>query len=387
MGRPRKSIRASIRPGVGRWQVQFAAHPGHWILTPIMGDRPELEAIAWAKRNGAAVIRRRTPALKEFAAAFFDPAGPWACRMRDKGHHFVDKYLATRQGHVDNYLVPIFGELQPAELTRRLIDDAILAVGRASGADKPLSGATRNKIIYSFHLILEDLVDRGMLDRNPLEGIVPYSKAPVAPRDALPRDIMARLFPASHGSLVQVWGGSMWASLMLLFQDTGMRPGEARALRWVELYDALHFIAIRHGIEAGTAATVKGTKTGIVKAGYLSARTVQELAIWRAESKHAGDADFIFTLDGEAPVTNAGIVKAFRRGISGLGLNAPHWTPYYLRHSFVTYQAEILSREELQALAGHTNEATNRIYQHLDDMGVYRQNLSAKEKLDKSRES
>jgi integrase len=383
MGRPKKAIRATIRGDVGRWQIRFAEHP-HWILTEFPGSKAEEDVLAWARRNRGSLIRRTSPTIADAAKGFFLPSGPWATRMREKGHHYVDKYLAVRQGHLENYIIPMFGRLQARDLRRRQIDDAFLGMDRAHG-DKPLAGATKNKILYSFHILLEDLVDVGVLEKNPLDGIAPYSKAPVEPRDALPRDTMDKLFPAGHGPLVRVWGGSMWAAMMLLFQDTGMRPGEARALRWAEIYDALKFIAIRHGIEAGTAAKVKGTKTGIVKAGYLSARTVQELAIWRDESRFSADADFVFTLEGAAPVTNAGIVAAFRRGLKEVGIDSPHWTPYYLRHSFVTYQAEILSREELRALAGHTNEATNRIYQHLDDLGVYRQNLSAKEKLDKAR--
>jgi len=384
MGRPRKDIRATIRGDCDRWAVMFAEHPGHWILSPYPGRKPEAEVLAWARRNRGTLIARTTPTIADLARGFFDPAGAWACRMREKGHHYVDKYLAVRQGHLDNYVVPLFGRLQPRELTRRMVDDAVLGATRPGGA--PLSGATKNKILYSFNLLLEDAVDSGVIERNPIEGITPYSKAPTAPRAALPRDAMARLFPAGHGALVQVWGSSMWAAAMLLFQDTGMRPGELRALRWAEVYEGLRFIPIRHGIEAGTRAKVKGTKTGIMKSGYLTARTVQELAIWKAESRHAEDGDFVFTLDGEAPVTNEGIVKAFRRGLASIGEESKSWTPYYLRHSFVTYQAEVLAPEELRSLAGHTNEATNRIYQHLDDIGLYRKNLSAKRKLDKARE-
>ncbi|MDR1174581.1 MAG: hypothetical protein LBK83_03805 [Treponema sp.] len=51
-----------------------------------------------------------------------------------------------------------------------------------------------------------------------------------------------------------------------------------------------------------------------MKAGFLSGRTIQELDIWRAELRWAGTGDFVFSADGTAPLTNAAIVKAFRRG-------------------------------------------------------------------------
>lgn len=362
--------------------VAFAEDPGHWHATPC---DLEAEALRYAKRHRDSLIAHSRPRVEDLARGFFSPSGAWARRMLEKGHHFVSKYLLTRQGHLDNYIVPAFGDMDPRALTRRMVDDAILGAGRAHGG-APLSGATKNKIVYSFNLFLEDLVDRGILDSNPLVGIVPYSKAPAAPREALPRDTMDKLFPASHGALVQVWGNSMWAAMMLLFQDTGMRPGEIRALRWREVYDEKRFIPIRHGIEAGTKATVKGTKTNVVKAGFLSSRTVQELGIWRAESRHGDDADFVFTLDGEAPVTNEAIVGAFRRALDGLGIESKRWTPYYLRHSFATYQAEILTPQELNDLMGHSSMVTARTYQHLDDAGVFRKSSGIQKKLDKERE-
>ena len=71
----------------------------------------------------------------------------------------------------------------------------------------------------------------------------------------------------------------MWACMMLVFNDTGSRPGEVRALTWGDIDTVRRFIPSRKGIEAGAADTIKGTKTGAVKAGFLAPRTIQELDI------------------------------------------------------------------------------------------------------------
>ncbi|MDR3172275.1 MAG: hypothetical protein LBU17_11765 [Treponema sp.] len=38
------------------------------------------------------------------------------------------------------------------------------------------------------------------------------------------------------------------------------------------------------------------------------------------------------------------------------------WTPYWLRHSFGTYQMETLNQDEIMKLMGHNVAATTRIY-------------------------
>jgi integrase len=348
-------------------------------------------ALAWAKRNKGRILAAGSRlTLAPFLDGFFDRSGPWVTRMTAKGHSFGDKYLATRQAHLDLYIKPIFGPDDPREIRGRDIDDRLLAAPRAKArtgeASKPLAPGTKYKILYSFALVLSDLAERGIIERNPLEGIRSYSKAPVAPRDALPREALEKLFPASHGELVRVWGSSLWASLMLVLIETGLRPGEARALRWQDLHEEGRAVIARHGIQAGTTATVKGTKTGIVRAGGLSLRTAQELEIWKRESRHAAPGDFVFTLDGEAPVTDTSVIKAFKRGLEQAGIEGTSWTPYWLRHTFVTHSLATLDDSELLMLAGHTNITTNAIYRHPDDAVVLKRSAGARAKLDAGRE-
>lgn len=60
--------------------------------------------------------------------------------------------------------------------------------------------------------------------------------------------------------------------------------------------------------------------------------------------------------------------------------------PYWLRHSFGTYQLENLNDEGLFSLMGHTNIVTASIYRHPDDLTLLRSSLAIRDKLDKSRE-
>jgi len=285
-----------------------------------------------------------------------------------------------RDGHVRNYLIPAFGSDDPRTLTRRYIDDKIIAM------NPKLASATKYKIVATLAIILDDLVDQNVIERNPMEGMRPYSKSPTKPRTAIPPESFSLLFPTTHGGLVQVWGSALWATLMCCFKDTGLRPGELLALRWGEYYESQRAIVVRHSVKAATRDEIGGTKTGIVKPGLLTTRTCQELAILKGESKYAKDSDFIFTQNGSSPVTREAVIKAFRRGLASVGITGQPWTPYYLRHSFATDNMATLDNDEIILLMGHTTILQTVTYQHPDDAVVLQKAESAREKLDKARE-
>lgn len=381
MGRPKKDTRLWKRADRGGlYSVRYVEDPSTWHATPCTD---ELAALEWAHLRRAALVAgsRSTLRLDALIDGMFDEGSPWRKRQAVKGQEITAKSYLNRQGHLDNYILPAIGDRDPRELSRRYMEDRIAALATR----KKLAPATIGRIIYTLNICMEELLDQGIIGKNPLDGIKPYSRRPVKPRGAIPREALDKLFPKTHGGLFRVWKSSMWASMMCLIADTGMRPGEARALRWSGIDTKERFVSIRFGIESGTVATVKGTKTDIVRASFISARTVQELAIWRSESRFAGDGDFVFTQSGAAPVTSEGVIKAFRAGLKAAEINEPSWTPYWLRHSFATHALESLSDQELELLMGHTNIQTNLVYRHPDDAAVRRRALPLRDKLDKSR--
>jgi integrase len=320
---------------------------------------------------------------------------PWRKRQADKHRTITDRGYLNRDGHVRNYLIPLFGNDDPRTLTRRYVDDKLLEAsrgetpkgdapikgGRTPGG-KPLSPATMVKITNTLIECLEEIVDQGVIPKNPIEGLKPFSRGSLHPREDVPGDALAIIYPPSHGAMMRIWGSSMWVACMCMLHDTGMRPGELRALLWGQINTAARGVVIRKGIEAGTRATRRSTKTKIVRAAFLSQRTLQELAIWREETKHSGDDDFIFMQSGAAPVTDEGIIKAFRAGVKAAGLDHHEWTPYWLRHSFITHNLDVLTDREMETLAGHTNAQTNAIYRHPDDEAVLKRAKPIQDKLE-----
>ncbi len=394
MARPPKDIRHKIDPRTGRIMIGYIEEPGRWHQSP---EHDLDKAIAWAKRNRGQLLAAAAPGLTlaPLIRDMFAPGSDWRRRQADKGRIVIDKTYMNRDGHVRNYLIPLFGKDDPRAMTRRYIDDRLLeaARGELPAGEKPAKGkaargkppapGTMAKIAKTLGICLDDLVDRGIIPSNPMEGMAPYSRAVQHPREDVPTAALDQLYPASHGAMMRIWGGTMWVACMCVLHDTGMRPGELRALLWGQIDWTRRGVVVRKGIESGTKAKRKGTKTGIVRAAFLSDRTLQELRIWREETRYAGDEDFIFKLEDAAPVTGEGIIKAFRAGVRAAGFDHPEWTPYWLRHSFITHNLDVLTDHEIETLAGHTSAVTNAIYRHPSDEVVLERAGKIQRKLEK----
>jgi integrase len=270
MARPKAQdgIRVTTRARDGIQLIHLEEYPGHWIVSP---EYDRKKAIAWAKRNRDRLICRADNDLAFYCKDFYAPGSLWVRRQMDKGHHYGALHLKNRQAYLDNYFCQTFGSQKPQDIDRldfrREFDNWLLDLTLYQNDQKKLSRATRNKLIYSVYDFFEGLVDLKKMTVNPLAGLSKYSKDPENPRGTLDRDSLSVLFPVHHSELIRVWGSSLWGCLMLVFYETGAMPGEVRALTWADIDIRKRFVPFRKGIEAGTADTVKGTKTGVVKAG------------------------------------------------------------------------------------------------------------------------
>lgn len=381
MSRPIKDIRAKVRADTKRYQVQFCEHPGHWFSTP---EKREDRAIAWAERNKDRLIARSIPTFRALTVDFFKRGGPWEVRMGRKAKTFQENHLDALTGYLENHLIPSFGNMLPSELRRRYIDDTISGMKRLDGLE--LAPPTKQKITDALRLIMEELVDQGIVERNPCDGLVRYSSETTHPRTAIPKEALEKLFPPGHDALVATWGSQMFAAFFCYLHDVGCRPGEARALTWGEWNSAERFVSIRHGIRSGTTADIKGTKTGNVRPAFVSVRAAQELAIWREQAEHREDGDFVFSMPGKSnPVSNHAMGAAFRHGLAVAGYADQPWTPYYLRHSFGTHYLDVLDDKELMVLMGHSSIITSAVYRHPDDDLILSRSKGLRDKLDGSR--
>lgn len=382
MPRPKKAIKTQWIPGKKRFRVEYDDAPGKWFMSP---ESTREAAVKWASRNHLVLLGRAKDYLfSELAVGFFDKDGAWDRDQVEHGWKRTDATLAIYQGFLENHFLKVFGACNIQELEPSEINITIKSLNRINGS--PYARGTRNKMLYALSLMFTYWRQQGLVKENPLEGVVKYNKAPEKPRSALPREVIIKLYPATHGEAIKLYGSPMYVAFFFAMNDTGARPGELRAIRWGQIDLEKRFVPIRTAIESGTNSKVKTTKTGIVRPGYLSERTVQELLIWKEQTMTADDMDFVFTAPGRSnPVSEASIGNCFERAMKRLGYVDSTWTPYYLRHSFGTYKLEILDEASLMLLMGHASSVTSKGYQHPDDETVYKEGLSVKDILDKDR--
>jgi integrase len=292
--------------------------------------------------------------------------------------------IATRGRSIDFYGLGMYLP-NPDPVLKALgkdIKEAVKGLGNQR-TGKPLARATKNRCIWVLKLMFDYWISQGIVKTNPTDSITKYSDTPESPRGALPREIRAVLFPPAYPDLLKVWGSPMWAAFFGMMNDTGARNGEPRSLKWGELDLENEFIPLMKAIEGGKVATVKETKNGKEKPGWPSPATIQALKAWHALTKFPAPEDWVFTYRKNAPVSNNAVEKAFRVALKNLELDGNGWTPYWLRHTFVTYGQETLTDDELRLLAGDANRING--YKHPDATALYRKGASAKKKLDEAR--
>jgi integrase len=158
---------------------------------------------------------------------------------------------------------------------------------------------------------------------------------------------------------------------VVLLLTTGMRPEEARALRWDHLdLDAGTMSIWRSDRAGGDTKTSRSRRTLKMPAIAVAARR-ERSKVQAAEKLKAGDAwvntGLVFTTALGTKLDQDNIRRDFRRITQEAGLGED-WVPRELRHTFVSIlSAGGVPVEEIARMAGHKRTSTTEL--------VYRREL------------
>ena len=315
-----------------------------------------------------------------YANGLYDLDGYLMRKRRQKNRSITDKSAEIRSYMIKDYVIPLWGDITLSDLTPKKIDDELLNLKSVRNG-KDLAGGIKNVILK----ILEDIymlaMEDGVINDSPAKYVLRFSQDIINPRGAIPRDEMEKLFPATHEGLVKVWKNQIHIVAFLVLRDTGLRPGELRALQWGDWYPDLRFFPIVKAIESGKRVKIKGTKTGSVKPAVVKEQTAAEIENLRNNVKDYSPEEFIFSDRRGIPLTIDRIVCNFRKGVIRAGLNRPEYTPYWLRHTFNTRMLGILPDEIVRLLMGHATPAMTGHYYHPDIEGLKREAAKIQEKM------
>lgn len=152
---------------------------------------------------------------------------------------------------------------------------------------------------------------------------------------------------------------------------TGLRPEEVRALRWdrVHLDAAVPFVEVWRSVRVGGDVKTPNSRRTLAIAGYVVQVLEQHRERQAAKAAQGGwrDNGLVFPSEVGTEQDSHNVRRKFRDALKLVpGIVPEEWTPYELRHSFVSILSEHgLPIEEISRLMGHSGTAvTELVYRH-----------------------
>ncbi len=273
---------------------------------------------------------------------------------------------------VNNFLVPTLGNLLLAKLAAIHIQDAYnrwAIGGRRDSKAGGLSPRTRRHIHRILSAALGRAVEQQLIARNPCDAF--RKRLPKVERRemaTLSADQSARLLDAVRHSHIY------WPVLLAL--ATGMRRGEALALRWRNVDLDRSTVRIVESLEQTKAGLrFKSPKTDRARAVTLPSFAAEELRRVKREQAEAllmlgvrqtGDTLVCARRDGE-PLQPQSLTHEFPRFLARLGADFPRIRFHDLRHSHATQLllAGVHPKVAQERLGHSTISTTLDLYSHV----------------------
>lgn len=221
-----------------------------------------------------------------------------ATRTREVYGQSFDRHIGSRLGHLALHAItpPVLARWQTAEL--------------AAGPE----ALRKARIVLS--AILQTAVEAGLIAANPVRSV----RAPKAPTRDETRPLAPLAVEALRAEL-----GHRDAVLVSLLAYAGLRPGEARELRW--------------GHVGERTLVVNAAKTGRRRTVRLLDPLRADLLVWRMASGRPADDAPVIPRPSDGAVMSARSFNdwrgaTFAPALAAAGLSSAR--PYDLRHSFAS---------------------------------------------------
>ncbi len=332
---------ACVRPGgdrkrPGRWLVDYRDSAGVRHMKTCRTKREADEVLAEKIKESRQTTEPLSHEQRNITLA--DYAARWLETIT-REESVTTETAASYADLLKRYVLPRLGRFKVRELFRRRIKNLLVTL-REEG--KSRNTARLAKAVLSS--LLTEAVDDGIIPMNPAlqlgrkkrkgrETVMPAEREKVRP---LSREQLAQ-FLATAEATPETRRDTPY---FLLLSRTGLRPGEARALKWEDIDFQGHKISVERSITiSGRLKTTKTGETRKVDMSKILAKTLLRLQVDRkAETLKRGWGqvpDWVFCSKAGTPLDYANIQKVFKRVLKNAGLPLTH-SPYDLRHSYAT---------------------------------------------------
>ncbi len=234
--------------------------------------------------------------------------------------------------------------------------------------------------IRTTYTVLRSVLDAAVRDRLVAENVAAKVKRPAVTSRADGRDEARHLAPGDVRAVLDAAAGTRYAAVLSLIAATGIRRGEALALRWEDVDLDERTIRVRGTLSrVGKDLVITTPKTarsrrevpitpGVVKL-LRSHRVGQAEEKMRAGSQWQGDRGLVFTTELGAPIDPRNLFRAFVAAVKRSGVDGDGVGLHTLRHSAATGMLDAgVPLHVVSKMLGHSSVAiTGDIYGHADD--------------------
>lgn len=228
---------------------------------------------------------------------------------------------------------------------------------------RPIGRSQLKRVRSTFVAVLRNEMRLGTTARNVAQlSALPSMDAYEAGRRSLSVDELARLTEGATGAV---------AVLIDLIGWNGLRPAEARAVRWSDLDTRSGLLSVRAQLDSFDQDTAAKTKTS-VRTIRLDETSLSRLESWKEEQAdlrcYAGQAwterDLIVTTTRGTAINRNNLIRSLHRLCKQLNIE-PAISPYELRHTAISLQADAgQSSWEIADWAGTSERMISDVYRH-----------------------
>lgn len=339
-------------------------------------ERAAAEAAAKAAEEEAAKIKT----FKQYGEQVFMPAKTITCSENTRRYY---------QNALDRHLYPKFGEVKLPEITSAMLQAFFLEQQSSKYSHSTVIG----NYVTCKQLLTMAYMDES-IDRNPMDRV----KRPKEKKDERKQEVEACTAEELKQIIKALDNEPLkWQAFIRLLIDTGIRRGEACALRWENVDFDSCTVRICENLQYTAQAGVylAAPKTGQVRDVYFSKNVMKILQALKAEQEadtkrrkerlekegkpldlaKVAPCEYVFQEKGyNKPMHPQAPDHYFRQFRKKYGFDVIGLHPHMMRHSFasvaITQGADIASVSEV---LGHADKATTlRMYTHADEQSKRR---------------
>lgn len=275
--------------------------------------------------SGAITMARANCTFEEFTVEYlnwYSGEYPWAEKAR---RHMIDRSLMSTFGRQR------LGSIKPQTVEAWKHERAS---GVGAHTQRPIKRSTINTELQVLKAVINKAVEWGVIPSNSVNYVKPFQILEANPRRFFTVDELEAIYAADPDR----------AAYWKLLANTGLRIGEARALRWENVFPNV----VR--VVSTSANKTKNRRWRDVPISPGCRSALDEL------KKEGG----VFVL----PVTGKNTLRQwFQSAASGVGIEG---TLHELRHTFISHLVmQGVPLRTVQALAGHGSITVTEQYSHL----------------------